>query len=118
MPNVETLINTLRQAIGRYAEAWCNAEIAQADYEDQQRLEASLAVADAISRLVGAAQLGAPTCNPAVISNGALWLSCTGDDRADSEDPTPIRPVEPGDRWSEITADVAKHRCGPSESQP
>lgn len=52
-------------------------------------------------------------CDPAVSTDGdTLWVSCTGDDRADSEHPTSIVAVEPGDRWSELVAAVVAHRCG------
>jgi hypothetical protein len=52
-------------------------------------------------------------CDPAVTTDGdTLWLSCTGDDLAESASPTPIRSIEPGDRWSELAAEVAGHRCG------
>lgn len=53
-------------------------------------------------------------CDPAVTTDGGtLWLSCTGDDLADADRPTPIVSVEPGDRWSELAVDVARHRCQP-----
>lgn len=52
-------------------------------------------------------------CDPAVSTDGdTLWLSCAGDAAANSEHPTPIVAVEPGDRWSELVAAVAPHRCG------
>jgi hypothetical protein len=53
-------------------------------------------------------------CDPAVSEGGggALWLVCTGDGRAEGEHPTIIREVEAGDRWSELVAAVAPHRCG------
>jgi hypothetical protein len=54
-------------------------------------------------------------CDPAVATDGdTLWLSCTGDEHADDETPTPIRAVEPGDRWSELVAAVVAHRCQPT----
>lgn len=54
-------------------------------------------------------------CDPAISTDGdTMWISCTGDDRADSESPTPIWPVEPGMRWSELVAAVAEHRCAPA----
>jgi hypothetical protein len=51
-------------------------------------------------------------CDPALADNGGLYLACTGDDRADSDTPTPICSVEAGDSWPDLAADVAAHRCG------
>jgi hypothetical protein len=51
------------------------------------------------------------TCDPGVSTDGdTLWLCCGNDP---SESPTPICAVEPGDRWSELVAEVTAHRCGP-----
>jgi hypothetical protein len=52
-------------------------------------------------------------CDPKVAIDGdTLWITCTGDDRADSESPTPICSIESGDKWSTIEEIVAEHRCG------
>jgi len=56
-------------------------------------------------------------CDPTISTDGdTLWVACTGDDRAASDTPTPIRSVEPGDSWSEIIAEVAAHRCGQEDA--
>ena len=82
------------------------------DEDKQEALIGELAAEIREIRDLLAGALGAETCDPAFSDNGTLFLACVGDDRADSEHPTPIRTVEAGDRWSELAAAVAAHRCG------